>query len=68
MKSGSIALIGQITTISKIRLYDPEYSSSFLYGIRVSPTTFSVIDEKIRELYLPDIKRSSDKVNSTLPD
>lgn len=39
MKKGSVALTSQITTISKIRVYDPIYSHSVLYGIRLSPQT-----------------------------
>lgn len=57
MKSGSIALVNQITTISKIRIYDPVYTKNVLYGIRLSPTTMQTIDEKICELFLPRNKK-----------
>jgi pemK-like protein len=56
MKDGSIALVNQIVTISKMRIYDPVYSRDVLYGIRLSPTTLSMIDEKIIELYLGKLK------------
>ena len=56
MKDGSVALVNQIITISKLRIYDPVYSHSVLYGIRLSPTTISSVDEKIAELYLNNAK------------
>lgn len=37
MKTGSIALVDQITTISKIRIYDPRNAYGILSGIRLSP-------------------------------
>ncbi|MEY8366076.1 type II toxin-antitoxin system PemK/MazF family toxin [Anaerovoracaceae bacterium 41-7] len=52
MQKGSVALTNQITTVSKIRIFDPVYSTNVLYGIRLSPTTISTIDQKIAELYL----------------
>lgn len=51
MKDGSIALVNQITTISKIRVYDPTYSQSVLYGIRLSDSSLDLIDEKIKEMF-----------------
>lgn len=52
MKRGSIALVGQITTISKIRIYDPLYPSDILANIRVSDQTLDKLDNKIKELFL----------------
>ncbi|MBR2674322.1 MAG: type II toxin-antitoxin system PemK/MazF family toxin [Mogibacterium sp.] len=52
MKEGSIALVKQVVTISKMRIYDPMYQHHVLYGIRLSPTTISVIDEKFCELFI----------------
>lgn len=52
MKTGSIALVGQITTISKIRIYDPLYSNSVLKGIRLAPTTMDLINDRIKELFI----------------
>jgi nitrogen-specific signal transduction histidine kinase len=52
MKEGSVALISQITTISKIRIYDPEYATHCLAGIKLEPSTLSMIDEKIKELFI----------------
>jgi mRNA-degrading endonuclease toxin of MazEF toxin-antitoxin module len=52
MKSGSIVLASQITTISKIRIYDPEHANQSLVGIKLEPTTLNMIDDKIKELFI----------------
>lgn len=52
MKSGSVALVNQITTVSKIRIYNPLYSNDVLSKIRVSDDLLDLIDNKIKELYL----------------
>lgn len=52
MKKGSIALVSQITTISKQRIYDPKTSSDILSNLRVSNNTLDLIDSKIKELFL----------------
>lgn len=51
MKEGSIALVGQITTISKIRIYNPTKKEHSLNGIRLSDEQLDLIDCKIKELY-----------------
>lgn len=51
MKTGTIALIGQITTISKYRIYDPLSTKNALHKIRLSDNTLDDIDCKIRELF-----------------
>lgn len=51
MKKGSIALVGQITTISKIRIYDPKNSCDVLSGIKVSNETLDKIDTTLRQLF-----------------
>ena len=51
MKTGSIALVGQITTISKLRIYDPIYKSGVLNNIKLSDDSLTKIDKKIIELY-----------------
>lgn len=51
MRQGSIALVGQITTISKIRIYDPQYRNDALSNIRVSSNTLDALDAKIKELF-----------------
>lgn len=52
MKQGSIALISQITTVSKLRIYDPKTSRDVLSGIRLSNENLDAIDEEIKKLYL----------------
>ena len=52
MKKGSVALVSQITTISKQRIYDPKTNSDVLAKLKVSGNTLDLIDEKIKELFL----------------
>jgi len=52
MKSGSIALVNQITTISKQRIYNPKSNSDILANIRLSKNSSLLIDDKIAELFL----------------
>ncbi len=52
MKKGSIALVSQITTISKQRIYDPKTSNDILANLRVSSNTLDLIDAKIKELFI----------------
>lgn len=51
MKHGSIALVGQITTISKMRIQDPKNSKGVLSGIHLSGKYLDLIDQRIRELF-----------------
>ena len=48
---GSIAVIGQITSISKMRIQDPQSNSDVLSGIRLSKNNLDNIDLKINELF-----------------
>lgn len=52
MKKGSIALVGQITTVSKQRIYDPRTMRDVFPGVKISPKKVKEIDEKIKKLYL----------------
>ena len=52
MKKGTIALINQITTISKQRIYNPKKELDILSGIRLSDEKMALIDEKIKKLYI----------------
>lgn len=52
MKTGSIALVNQITTISKQRIYNPKNDLDILSGIRISKSNLDLIDKKITELFL----------------
>lgn len=52
MKEGSIALINQITTVSKIRIYDPKNLNGVLSGITLSQEQMEKINNKIKDLYI----------------
>lgn len=52
LKEGSIALMEQITTISKMRIYKPKNSHDLLYGMKFSDGAMDKINEKIQELYV----------------
>lgn len=52
MKKGSIALVSQITTISKQRIYDPKKSHDILAGLRLSDESLDLINNKIKQLYV----------------
>ena len=52
MKTGSIALINQITTVSKMRIYDPKHSRDVLSGVKLSDSSLNMIDKKIKELFI----------------
>ena len=52
MKEGSIAVINQITTISKIRILDPKATSDVLTGIRLPSESMDLINEKIKSAYI----------------
>lgn len=46
MKHGSIALVGQITTVSKQRIYDPQTYKDLMSGIKISNNSLNLIDKK----------------------
>lgn len=52
MKQGSVALVNQITTISKIRIFDPRNIKGVLYGISLSEESMEKINKKMQELYI----------------
>ena len=47
MKRGSIALTNQITTISKIRIYDPRTNYDILSNVKLSNEKLDLIDNEI---------------------
>ncbi|WP_053067683.1 type II toxin-antitoxin system PemK/MazF family toxin [Streptococcus dysgalactiae] len=49
MKLGSIALVGQITTVSKMKIFDPKNRYGVLKNVRISNDSLDKIDEKIKE-------------------
>lgn len=52
MKEGSIALVNQITTVSKIRIFDPRNLKGVLSGLSLSEESMEKINEKLKELYI----------------
>ena len=51
MKHGSIALVGQLRTISKIRIYEPKTGKDPLSNIRLSNESLDKIDLEINKLF-----------------
>ena len=51
MKKGSIALLNQITTISKQRIYYPKTSKDLLDGVHLSNSSLDLIDKKMIQLF-----------------
>lgn len=49
MKTGSVALIGQVTTVSKLRIFDPRNRYGVLKGLRVSDDILNKIDEHLQK-------------------
>lgn len=54
MKTGSIAKIEQITSISKMRIIDPKNTGGVLHNISLSADSMKLINSKLRELYFFD--------------
>lgn len=52
MKKGSIALVSQITTISKQKIYDPQKTGDILSGIKISNKSLDLINNKIKQLFV----------------
>ena len=52
LKSGSIALVGQITTVSKIRIYKPKSKNDLMYGLKLSDEAMDKINSMLREQYI----------------
>lgn len=52
LKKGSIALVNQITTISKIRIYDPRKNHDILSGKKLSNEKLDLIDNEISKLFI----------------
>ncbi len=52
LKKGSIALMEQITTVSKMRIYKPKNSNDLLYGVKYSDGAMDKINERMKELFI----------------
>ena len=57
-KEGSIALVNRITTISKMRIYDPRSLTGVLAGVSLSEDSMDKINKKMKELYVFERKFS----------
>ena len=49
MKQGSIALVNQVTTISKMRIFDPRNLKGVLAGISLSAESMEKINKKVKD-------------------
>lgn len=54
LKEGSVVSVSQLTTVSKIRIYQPKNKNDLFYNIRLNKKTQKLVDDKIKELFLPD--------------
>lgn len=63
LAEGTIVNLGQIVTVSKIRITNPKKSSDSLCKIKVQPEDLDCINSKLINLYLPNIKPSTDEVS-----
>lgn len=52
MKTGSIALVNQVTTISKMRIFDPRNLKGVLSGVSLCAESMDKINEKVKKLYI----------------
>lgn len=52
LKKGSIALMEQITTVSKMRIYKPKNEHDLLYGIKYSDGAMDKINEQLKKLFI----------------
>lgn len=52
LKKGSIALMEQITTVSKMRIYKPKNENDLLYGIKYSDGAMDKINEQLKNLFI----------------
>ena len=52
MKQGSVAIINQVTTVSKLRVYDPKSSSDVLSNVVISKANIQRINDKLKDLYI----------------
>lgn len=52
LKGGSIALMGQITTVSKIRIYKPKSKNDLMHNLKLSDGAMDKINLMLRELYI----------------
>ena len=52
LKKGTIVNVGQVITISKMRISNPKSHSDSLYGIKLSKKDLDTLNEKLKKLYI----------------
>lgn len=52
MKTGSVALVNQITTISKQKIYDPQKTYDIFAGVKLSDENLDKINSMIKKVYI----------------
>nr|DAN80051.1 MAG TPA: endoribonuclease [Caudoviricetes sp.] len=55
--NGSIALLNQITTISKIRIYDPKTKTDALNNVKISDENLKNIDNELKKMLIESIDK-----------
>ncbi|MGP1568806.1 MAG: hypothetical protein ACTTHM_08800 [Peptoanaerobacter stomatis] len=55
--NGSIALLNQITTISKIRIYDPKTKTDALNDVKISDENLKNIDNELKKMLIESIDK-----------
>lgn len=65
MKTGSIALVSQITTVSKIRIFDPKTMDGALAGIKLSNEKLDEIDQCLKALFT-HVKKQRDEKDTSM--
>lgn len=59
LKNGSIALMEQITTVSKMRIYKPQNTNDLLYDVTFSDGALDKITAQLKELYIFPIDKKN---------
>lgn len=57
LKHGSIVVLNQIRTISKMRISDPTDKYDILYGLKLSSKHLDAIDDRLANLYLKNLDK-----------
>ena len=57
LKHGSIVVLNQIRTISKMRIADPTDKYDILYGLKLSTKNLDAIDNRLASLYIRNLDK-----------
>lgn len=52
LKKGTTVNVGQIITVSKMRISNPKLRSDSMYGIKISNNDLDTLNEKLKKLYI----------------